>query len=294
MRFRSVSSSSSSFPDRGSRGLGEQGERDHLSIGEVLSLLKDDFPEVTISKIRFLESQGLLDPERTPSGYRKFYEPDVERLRWILQQQRENFLPLKVIRGRLGAEQVESPADDQPPVEGSSSEPVEPAQPSAGPELTEPEPSAGRTVRRRTPVRESPAVSLLPPPRPQGEENMTFEELCEFAGLSPERLRELERFGLLSARSVAGGTYYDSEAIAMARIASAFETHGVEPRHLKMYKSTAEREITLFEQVVTPLLKQRNPRSRRQAAQTLTELVNLAHELRALLMRQAVEDLGLD
>ncbi len=76
-------------------------ERSHLSIGEVLSLLREEFPDVTISKIRFLESQGLVDPERTPSGYRKFYDHDVERLRWILRQQRENFLPLKIIRGRL-------------------------------------------------------------------------------------------------------------------------------------------------------------------------------------------------
>ena len=76
-------------------------DRPYLSIGEVLSLLQEEFPNVTISKIRFLESQGLLDPERTPSGYRKFYEPDVERLRWILRQQQENFLPLKVIKGRL-------------------------------------------------------------------------------------------------------------------------------------------------------------------------------------------------
>src|SRR6188472_4516220 len=76
-------------------------ERAHLSIGEVLNLLQQEFPDVTISKIRFLESQGLLDPERTPSGYRKFYQPDVERLRWILRQQRENFLPLKVIKDRL-------------------------------------------------------------------------------------------------------------------------------------------------------------------------------------------------
>ena len=78
-------------------------ERAHLSIGEVLSLLREEFPDVTISKIRFLESQGLVDPERTPSGYRKFYEHDVERLRWILRQQREHFLPLKVIKGRLRA-----------------------------------------------------------------------------------------------------------------------------------------------------------------------------------------------
>src|SRR5438128_8455429 len=93
------------------------GERPFLSIGEVLTLLKDEFPDVTISKIRFLESQGLLDPERTPSGYRKFYDNDVERLRWILRQQRENFLPLKVIKGRLGGD---GPAEA--PQEGSDVE----------------------------------------------------------------------------------------------------------------------------------------------------------------------------
>src|SRR5881296_3171658 len=89
-------------------------DRTHLSIGEVLSLLQDEFPDITISKIRFLESQGLLDPERTPSGYRKFYDADVERLRWILRQQRENFLPLKVIKGRLGGNggAADDPADD--------------------------------------------------------------------------------------------------------------------------------------------------------------------------------------
>ncbi|MCU1498679.1 MAG: MerR family regulatory protein, partial [Acidimicrobiales bacterium] len=86
----------------------------HLSIGEVLSLLQDEFPDVTISKIRFLESQGLIDPERTPSGYRKFYEYDIERLRWILVQQRENFLPLKVIKDRLGAAAGVPPDDDTP------------------------------------------------------------------------------------------------------------------------------------------------------------------------------------
>src|SRR5918997_5607165 len=82
-------------------------ERAYLSIGEELALLKDEFSDITISKIRFLESQGLLDPERTPSGYRKFYEPDVERLRWILRQQREQYLPLKVIKGRLGVDDEE-------------------------------------------------------------------------------------------------------------------------------------------------------------------------------------------
>src|SRR4029077_15217311 len=90
------------------RGLGDAlAERAHLSIGEVLSLLREEFADITISKIRFLESQGLIDPERTPSGYRKFYDEDVDRLRWILRQQREHFLPLKVIKGRLS----EAPSD---------------------------------------------------------------------------------------------------------------------------------------------------------------------------------------
>ncbi|HET7720046.1 MAG TPA: MerR family transcriptional regulator, partial [Acidimicrobiales bacterium] len=108
-------------------------ERAYLSIGEVLALLKEEFPDVTISKIRFLESQGLLDPERTPSGYRKFYDTDVERLQWILRQQREHFLPLKVIKGRLRGgvtpEAAEEPVDAAPaaveaPVDDPAPEPA--------------------------------------------------------------------------------------------------------------------------------------------------------------------------
>ena len=281
--------------------MGEQGERDHLSIGEVLTLLKEEFPDVTISKIRFLESQGLLDPERTPSGYRKFYEPDVERLRWILRQQKENFLPLKVIRGRLGVDEngEQSPAGPTPSVPTDASQAAaddSAAAPDGQSDVSEPEsaPAQRRTrTQPRVQPRATPRVSLVPPPASQGEESMTLDELCEFTGLAPDRLRELEKFGLLTGRAVAGATYYDSDAIGMARIAAAFEAHGVEPRHLKMYKNTAEREVALFEQVVTPLLKQRNPRSRKQAADTLDELVNLAHELRALLVRQAVDERGL-
>lgn len=282
--------------------MGEQGERNHLSIGEVLSLLKEEFPDVTISKIRFLESQGLLDPERTPSGYRKFYDPDVERLRWILRQQKENFLPLKVIRGRLGVDETaadqstEQPGAAAPP-DALAPEPAPPGETDAGPGTTKaeaPRPETRRTrTSTKTDARPTPAVSLVPRPRPPGEESMTIHELCEFTGLAPERVRELERFGLLAGKSVAGATYYEGDAIDVARIAAAFEAHGMEPRHLKMYKSTAERETMLFEQVVTPLLKQRNPRSRRQAAETLTELVNLAHELRHILVKRAVDEMGL-
>ena len=107
-------------------------DRSHLSIGEVLSLLQDDFPDVTISKIRFLESQGLLDPERTPSGYRKFYEPDIERLRWILRHQRDHFLPLKVMKDLLeeAASQGLAVPPDEPPATPAA------APPDQGPPLT--------------------------------------------------------------------------------------------------------------------------------------------------------------
>lgn len=249
--------------------MGTHDEREHLSIGEVLSLLKEEFPEVTISKIRFLESQGLVDPERTPSGYRKFYDPDVERLRWILQQQRENFLPLKVIRGRLGGDEVVG----EPEVE-IEAHPAPPERPSRQ-------------------VASSPVALVPPPSRAQDDESMTFEELCALTGLEAERLRECEKFGLLAGRAVAGVTYYDPGAIAMARIVAGFDAHGVEPRHLKIYRNTARNEVALFEQVVTPLLKQRNPKSRRQAADTLSDLTQLAQELRALMVSQALNELGL-
>ena len=126
-------------------------ERAYLSIGEVLALLKEEFPDVTISKIRFLESQGLLDPERTPSGYRKFYDTDVERLQWILRQQREHFLPLKVIKGRLrgGAEGADEAAEAPAPAPVAewtdAAEPEVPAAPAAEAE---------------------PPVTVTPPPPP--------------------------------------------------------------------------------------------------------------------------------
>src|SRR3954452_7939265 len=133
------------------------GDRAYLSIGEVLSLLREEFPDVTISKIRFLESQGLLDPERTPSGYRKFYEADVERLRWILQQQRENFLPLKVIKGRLDEP---APARTQPAAAPPDAQ--APTPPAAGPAPAPPAPA----VAPPPPPAPAPAVAQAPPAAP--------------------------------------------------------------------------------------------------------------------------------
>jgi DNA-binding transcriptional MerR regulator len=276
-------------------------DRAHVSIGEVLALLREEFPDVTISKIRFLESQGLLDPERTPSGYRKFYEADVERLRWILRQQRENFLPLKVIRGRLseagparaGQPRSDEPRADQPRID----------QPRAA-TATEERParqggtaSAGSHVPGNVPTRPK-----GPPARPSlfsgGDQsplsagpsgvNLTMEELANACGLPAERIKELERYGLLASRTVGGTAYYDEDALVVAHVAAAFARHGVEARHLRMYKNSAERESGLLEQVVMPLIKQRNPQARQQALQALDELSGLGQELRQALLRQAL------
>lgn len=242
-------------------------ERAHLSIGEVLSLLREEFPDVTISKIRFLESQGLLDPERTPSGYRKFYDEDVERLRWILRQQRENFLPLKVIKGRLV---------DQP-------DPLALVEPL--PELIPSAPSVPQMAHASEAV-QAPARPPLATPADGG--NYTLDELAAATGLSEEAIVELSGFGLIGSRDVGGTDIYDEEAATIAALASGFARHGVEARHLRMYKNAAERESALFEQIVMPLVKQRNPQARQQAATALEDLGRLSAELRRALLRQAL------
>ncbi|HZT66352.1 MAG TPA: MerR family transcriptional regulator [Acidimicrobiales bacterium] len=246
-------------------------DRAFMSIGEVLNLLRGEFPDVTISKIRFLESQGLLDPERTPSGYRKFYDADVERLRWILRQQKEHFLPLKVIKGRLEPELSDRELSDR---EEHPSAQALPSLEMADPGLRRRPSSPGRYL--------SAGASGA---------SLTFEELVASSGLTDSAARDLERFGLIVGRPVAGTVYYDEEALIVARVAAGFQRFGVEARHLRMYKTAAEREAGFFEQIVTPLLKQRNPQSRSQAVQSLEELSELGEQLRASMLRVVMRDL---
>lgn len=538
-------------------------ERTHLSIGEVLSLLREEFPDVTISKIRFLESQGLVDPERTPSGYRKFYDHDVERLRWILRQQRENFLPLKVIRGRLseGADrkppvehtaehpamtpprppsssvasvtelhpgssgtsqrlfEPESPegsrgaqsegsrgtqpqgsqgtppetqapppartskpggpedqsatdngraarsdapagsaggtegastassgqaaqaptgskgsvpaaksappfdqeaeestrgqeatsssssstADDssaasaggtQPAgakprrsrnrsglfggeaapagesegdargsakrqkrgpakgrsgaaaeggeaVEGSAQEPApadqkpasKPEAPASKPEApaSKPEAPAAETKapasKPEAPAAETkapaaaqaPEASEKPAQGPAAEEpaakatsgdsrdssaqrsrraraeaednSYTLEELAQACGMAEEDLSQLAQFGLIVPVGSANGTFYPPEALDIAKAASGFADHGIEARHLRAWRTSAEREASLFEQVVIPLVRQRNPESRQRAASMLEELGANSNRLHDALLRRALDQI---
>jgi DNA-binding transcriptional MerR regulator len=259
-------------------------ERAHLSIGEVLSLLQEEFPDVTISKIRFLESQGLLDPERTPSGYRKFYEPDIERLRWILTQQKENFLPLKVIKDRLEGRPDSEPVEEpEPQPEPQLPLPAAPAPaPTAAPAPAPARSTRARAAHTNTTLDSGPsAVSL------------TRDELASATGLPDKIITELERYGLVTGRPMGRDTLYDEDALVVARLAAGFLRYGVEARHLRMYKVAAEREASFFEQVVMPLVKQRNPAARRQAVDNLTELASLGESLRGAMLRNALKSYSL-
>jgi DNA-binding transcriptional MerR regulator len=386
-------------------------ERPYLSIGDVLALLQREFPDVTISKIRFLESRGLLVPDRTPSGYRKFYEHDVERLRWILRQQREHFLPLKVIKGRLeGQEPPRPPAlfemGEQAPlsasghagqhtgqngIEGPAGSPLLASVPSRatangtaaegarqGGPATPPAAAGGAAARvssvqahpaeaaeRHRPPPQSPAgapsdertvsgsefggsrdkdpgpdpeatASRPQPAEPNGEMpaaagtssgpsskdvdpaptgkpraervplssggaanevaalvgvSLTAAELAQASGLETQQVGELESYGLIEGRMVAGVRCYDEAALVVAGLAASFARFGVEARHLRVFKYAAERQTGLYSQIVLPLLRQRNPDARRRALEDVNQLSELGASLQASFAKAALRDL---
>ena len=254
--------------------------RAHLSIGDVLNQLREEFPEITISKIRFLESQGLVDPERTPSGYRKFYAGDVERLRWILREQREHFLPLKVIKERLDEIDRDGGFAESPEAKAEATEAVAQLFASAR--------SAGRNeadaVADSLADDGSDAFHLE-----NGGAILTRAELADLAGLDDAGLAELEAYGFLKpSLTTADRALFDEDALNIARIAQAFMQFGIEPRHLRMYRAFVERESSLFEQVLLPYRRQRNPEARAREVETLAELAGLGRRLRTALLQQSV------
>jgi DNA-binding transcriptional MerR regulator len=289
----------------------------HLSIGEVLALLLEEFPDVTISKIRFLESQGLIDPERTSSGYRKFYGDDVELLRCILREQRENYLPLRVIKDRIdsgemprGIKNVSEPHDvprpDGHPSAGRSrlatsafanggdgvdAEPVtgaavlfqrtdapepKPAEPAPAP------PTSTSGAADRGPI--APAGAMLPGLL------LNSDELCKMAGITRDQLTELVTYSVLSASSGGPDGPYDEDAVEIATISKRFLDAGIEARHLRGWRVAAEREAGLLEQLIQPLLRQRNPQARAEAVAQLHDLEQTGGRLRAAMMRSALSE----
>jgi DNA-binding transcriptional MerR regulator len=304
----------------------------HLSIGEVLALLLEEFPDVTISKIRFLESQGLIDPERTPSGYRKFYDDDVELLRCILREQRENYLPLRVIKDRLDSGEID-PTSEIPRPRGIRNMPDDEAvagHPAAAvtgadalfartdtaptdPDTTDPsasdpsasDPSATGTVADTDGVEHGTAVStpdeptippsdqpssptaIAPEAGAQPGVLLTRDELCSMASIDVAALESLESYGVVTAIRGSGGLYGE-DALEIASISKGFLDAGFDARHLRGWKVAADREAGLFEQMIQPLLRQRNPQAREQARQQLGEMEQIGGKLRSALMRSAM------
>jgi DNA-binding transcriptional MerR regulator len=371
--------------------------RTYLSIGDVLTLLREEFPDVTISKIRFLESQGLVNPERSPSGYRKFFEHDVERLRWVLRQQREHFLPLKVIRDRLAGGDLDEDAGPELP-NGKAARPAhaaavagvasvhgheqptkadeeamariladasrraallpEEAQPRRGLQVVAEEEGSTRAAgadargqvasaepaRRATAENRGDAVTAsgaspqaspgaagrgngtgmprqpdatVPPRRERPSSDagshtgqthdaaaatptaagaivtgasLSVDELCAATGLSVEEVAGLKSFGLLESVTVAGIETYDEDALTVANLAAAFRSFGIEPRHLRLYRNAADRELGLIEQVIIPLLRQRNPESRQRAVDGADQLAALGQSMRVALLRRSLRN----
>ncbi len=225
--------------------------RAYLSIGEVLGKLRSDFPDITISKIRFLESEGLIEPQRTPSGYRKFTGVDLERLRYVLTAQRDQYLPLRVIKENLDA----------------IDRGLEPAA----------LPGGVATPRLVT------VDGEFAPGHFSGESELRLSrsELLESSDLTDEQLAEVESFGLITIR----GRHYDADALSVARTIAAISGFGIEARHLRSFKSAADREVGLVEQVITPILRQKSSDAKARADEVANELASLSVKLHAALVR---------
>jgi DNA-binding transcriptional MerR regulator len=213
-----------------------------LTIGAVCRLLREEFPDISISKIRYLEDQGLLAPRRTPGRYRLYGEEDVERLRTILRLQRDEFLPLRVIRQELAS--------------------------AAGKERVR---RAGRS-----------ALSL------EEQEEIDLGELCERAGVSSAFVRELEEYGVIGSRSDGRGRVYAEGEADVAAVCAKLARFGIDARHLRTFRTAAEREIGLLSAVVAPALRSRNPERRQSGVEDLQALAELAQELSQLLFSRAL------
>ncbi|NYD41947.1 MerR family transcriptional regulator [Nocardioides panaciterrulae] len=229
--------------------------RARMNIGEVLDQLRPDFPGITIPKIRFLEDKGLIKPERTPAGYRKFSHDDVDRLRYVLRMQRDHYLPLKVIGEHLDA--IDRGLEP-PPID--SVVPTVPRVALAADGL----PSA-ESFQRRDDLR------------------LSRRELVKIAEISEELLEQLEQFGLVTAR--AGTGHFDGDALVVARTARELADFGFEPRHLRAFKTAADREVGLVEQVVAPHKRGRDTAAKARAEEAVSEIAALSVRLHATLVK---------
>ncbi|WP_197377473.1 transcriptional regulator FtsR [Mycolicibacterium baixiangningiae] len=229
-----------------------------MSIGAVLDLLRPDFPDVTISKIRFLEAEGLVTPERTASGYRRFTAYDCARLRFILTAQRDQYLPLKVIKAQLDAQ---------------------------------PDGALPYPVPRLVPVgaggEDAAAVASVAPTRVR----LSREDLLERSGVDEDLLAALVKAGVITPSSKGGGgIFFDEHSVVIAQCARALADYGVEPRHLRAFRSAADRQSDLIAQIAGPVGKAGTTGARDRADDLAREVAALAITLHTSLIKSAVRD----
>ena len=229
--------------------------RKSLTIGAVCKALSQEFPDISISKIRYLEDQKLLAPRRTPGGYRLYAQSDVARLRTILRLQRDEFLPLRVIRQELAAGRAE---DDQP-APATAAAPADAVRP-------------GAALRRLT-------FSI----RDRGAQ-YSLEDVIEETGAEPQLIRELEEFGIVKGEARGGTRYYYETEREIVRAVTELARYGVAGRNLRVFKTSAERESALLQQILAPSLRSRNPERRKEAIETLENLAAVASHLKHLLL----------
>ncbi len=223
-------------------------EEESLSISKVVEKLKSLYPDLTVSKIRFLENEGLIKPKRTKSGYRKFSPQDIERLQLILKFQKEHFYPLHVIREKLNS-------------------------------LDE-----GKVTLEEIEMAEEEAVSSLK----DISEVMDLDEAVKITQLSPETIEALENFNIVSSTETPKGKSYEPIEIEVMKITAELEQFGIEPRHLRIYQNFVEKEALLFDQILLPLMKQRSHEGKKKASEALTKLVRLSSDLRRILLHKSL------
>jgi DNA-binding transcriptional MerR regulator len=229
-----------------------------LTIGAVCKALSQEFPDISISKIRYLEDQKLLAPRRTPGGYRLYTSGDVSRLRTILRLQRDEFLPLRVIRQELAAGRA---IDDEVPSAGPAA---------AGAEGGDARP--GAALRRLTfSLREHGALYSL-------------EDVVDETGVDPRLVQELEDYGIVRGENRGGTKYYDETEREIVRAVGELARYGVAGRNLRVFKTSAEREAALLQQILAPSLRSRNAERRKEAVEALENLAAVASHLKHLLL----------
>ena len=227
-----------------------------LSIGAVLDLLRSDFPDVTISKIRFLEAEGLVNPQRSPSGYRRFTAYDSARLRFILTAQRDQYLPLKVIKAQLDAQ----PDGELP-----------------GQESPYPAPRLVPVGERHQPVRDTGPAPV----------RLSRDDLLKRSGVDQELITALRKAGIITTGP---GGFFDEHAVVIAQCAAALAEYGVEPRHLRAFRSAADRQSDLIAQIAGPVGKAGTTGARDRADDLAREVAALAITLHTSLIKSAVRD----